>query len=250
MRPCLVSSLRAVAGELLQSKRKRASTDFENVLPTVSSCESLAKGAKPMGESSISRSALHKACRRGKNLTVAEVQEILKADPDAAFRPVRLTTAKTVYNRKTGLLETKLVQEPYKYALNLAISYKVAAEVLELLISSAPTILSLRDNKSCSLHILLKHKPDDASTIDAVLLSRPEACSWTCSYDNTALHVAVRHGASLSTIRHMVTVYPQALQMRNFSRDSPLDLAQRSILTKYDDVVDYLTEQTHNFHGD
>lgn len=221
------------------SKRKLPEfTDAEQQQP-----QSTAKRAKTLATTPIvSRSALHKACRRGAHLTLQELEDILTTDPSAPYRPVRLTTTKNVYNPITFQAEPKVVREPYKYALNLAIAYRASPQVLERLIAAAPPVLSLRDNNSCSLHILLKHKPTDATCLDVMLLTRPEAASWVDAKSNTALHTAVRNGAHLGSIRHMVTVYPGALEQRNYYGYTALDLAQQHTVTCSTDVVDFLIE--------
>ena len=202
--------------------------------PSSDKLESAPKRIKESLETvASSRSALHKACRRGPNLTLSEVEEILARDPSAAYRPVRLTTTKDVYNPVTYKMEPKVVREPYKAPSN----------VLERLISAAPPALSLRDNNSCSLHILLHHKTTDSSTVDVMLLSRPEAASWKDNQMNTALHVAVRKCARLNSIRHMVTVYPDALESRNKLGFTPLDCALRHISLCSNEVVDFLRDQ-------
>jgi hypothetical protein len=188
-------------------------------------------------------SALHEACRRGPDLTVAEVEALLHQDPKAASRPVLMTKVKKVYNPASGKVESKVVPETYQFPLNLAISYKASSTVLERLGAAAPDVPSLTDGKSCSLHILLRHKPTDGASADMILLKKPEMVSWTDAKKNSALHVAVSCGASAQIIHHMVILYPEELLQRNFHGQTPFDLARRNSVVCSDEVAAYLLKQ-------
>jgi hypothetical protein len=195
-------------------------------------------------------SLLHEVCcRRGSDLTMAELEAILDRDPNAASRPVLMTKVKKVYNFASGEVESKVVPESYQYPINLAISYKASPDVLERLVAAAPDVLSLTDGKSCSLHILLRHKPTDAVSAEMMLLKKPEMVSWTDAKKNLALHVAVSCGVSVETVRHMTGLYPQALSQPNFHGQIPLELAQRSSSSVCsEEVCDYLwNEVAHQF---
>jgi hypothetical protein len=196
---------------------------------------------KPSTPTTFSQSVLHEVCcRRGSDLTVAEVEAILDQDSKAASRLVLMTKLKRVYNPSSGKGESKVVPETYQYPLNLAISYKASPDVLAHLVAAAPDVLSLTDGKSCSLHILLRHKPTDSVSADMMLLKKPEMVFWTDAKKNLALHVAASCGASVQTVRHMTGLYPEALLQPNFHGEIPLALAQRSSSVCLGDVCDYL----------
>jgi hypothetical protein len=187
------------------------------------------------------QSALHEVCcRRGSDITVAELEAILDQDPKAASRPILMTKVKKVYNFASGKVESKVVPETYQYPLNLAISNMASPDVLELLVEAAPQVLSLRDNKSCSLHILLRHKPTDAVSANMMSLKEPKMVSWSDAKWNSALHVAVSCGASVETVRSMTVLYPHALLQPNFHGHIPLELAQKSSSVCSEEVCDYL----------
>jgi hypothetical protein len=192
----------------------------------------------------VKLSALHEViCRRGSNLTVAELDVILNQDPKAASRPFLMKKVKKVYNPVSWKVESKVVPETYQYPLNLAISYKASPDVLDYLVEVAPQVLSLQDGKSCSLHILLHHKPTDVVSADMMLLKKPEMVSWTDFKKNSALHVAASCGASIQTVQHMTVVYPEALLQPNFHGQIPLELAQRMSSVCSEEVCDYLWNQ-------
>jgi hypothetical protein len=191
------------------------------------------------------RKTLHEVCcRSGSDLTLTELEAVLDQDPRAASRPVLTKKVKKVYNIASGKVESKVVPEIYQYPLNLAISYKASPDVLQRLLEVAPQVLSLPDNKSCSLHILLRHKPTDAVSAKMMMLKNPEMVSWTDAKKNSALHVAVSSGASVQTVRHVTALYPKALLEPNFHGQIPLELAQRSSSSICsEEVCDYLWDE-------
>ena len=189
-------------------------------------------------------SALHEACQLGPKLTLERVEEILRQDPAAVTRGIRLQATRKVYNHVTCCLEDKVVRERFQYPVNLAIFYKVSTPVLQRLIQAEPKVLAANDNNTCSLHILLRYRKDDVITADTVMLMAPGTVHWRDQNHNSALHIATQNGAPLSTIRHLVTIDPDARMQRNFDGNTPLDLAQRHSISCPLEVSDYLTVQT------
>lgn len=202
-------------------------------------------GSPPLLPSlSSSSSPLHEACLRGADLTLSELKAILQQDPEAARRPIRLSHSKHEYNNVLCEMKERKVYEPYQYALNLAIYYKASSEVLTHLVASAPEILAMRDRNSCSLHILLRHKPTDSVTADSIILTQPEILKWQDSQQgNTALHTAVSTGlCALQTIRHLVLLHPDALRTKNYHGQTPIDIALGGSCCA-EEVVSYLLQE-------
>ena len=120
----------------------------------------------------------------------------------------------------------------YKLPLNVEIHKRASTEILLNHVVTQPDALSQPDGAGeYPLHILLKHKPDDSETVDAMLSVRPAVASLVDGYGNTPLHTAISFatcsGQSLVNVRHVCSLYPQALKERNFHGVTPLQLAQR-----------------------
>ena len=91
-----------------------------------------------------SSTLLHEACRRGKDLTVTELDYIMKQEPQAIHTPVHLLhTKNSIYSPILSRIQAKQVAAPYQYALNLAIYYQAATQVLQYLALAAPDVLLL-----------------------------------------------------------------------------------------------------------
>ena len=191
--------------------------------------------------------ALHEACRRS-NVTVKEVEDVLAQDPCAATRPASLYCKKTKYDHVTGKLNDVEVKETHQYPLNLAIQYQVSSDVLERLVAAAPSVLTTGDGptKQIPLHILMRHKPHDDAAANMMLLKHPDICGIRDTKNNTALHLAVAHGASADIVRNLVVLYPAALSQHNFHGQTPLALAQRAGNVCGTGVVDYLWTQVED----
>lgn len=193
--------------------------------------------------------ALHQACRQRPAISVLD--EILRKDPKAASRPIRLTTNKKIYNIRTGCIEERTVPEQYRYPLNIAISHRASAEVIERLVTAAPEILSSFDGPTSgkpdksgltSLHILLRHQPNDTASVDMMLLKQPNVATLADGHGNTPLHTAVIHGASIKTIHHLNIFVPDHINRRNGNGCTPLQLAQ-SLSFCSQRVVGYLWKE-------
>lgn len=188
------------------------------------------------------RSDLHYACADGNAVDIAN---LLEQDPIHATRPVHITRTKSVYNFGTFKMESREVQESYKYALNLAIRAKVNSGALGLLADAAPGVLTERDGDAaeCPLSVLLKTCPEDDETAAKFILRNPLCVRVTDRNGNLPLHIACQYGVSLDTIRHLVILYPAALFLRNRFGDSPVSLAQRSIHACSEQIALYLWEK-------
>lgn len=201
------------------------------------------------GDDVPSPDALHQACRQ--KPTVAALDEILRKDPHAASRPIRLTTSKKIYNIQKGCIEERTVPESYRYPLNIAMAYQASAEVIERLVTAAPEILTSMDgpprgkqdhSSLTALHILLRHQPNDTASVDMMLLKQPKVANLVDGCGNTPLHTAVVHGASIKTIHHLNLFIPDHIKQRNGNGCTPLQLAQ-SLSFCSQRVVGYLWKE-------
>lgn len=185
--------------------------------------------------------SLHQACAEG---SIEEIEAALSGDATAAGKPLSISTEKQVYNRVTNKVEKKSVKASYSFALNLALQKKLDAETIDKLVEAAPEVLSVADGQSreYSLHVLLKNMPEDLTSVDMILLKNPSVVSLTDRHFNTALHIACANGASIDIIRHLCILYPEALTMRNFHGQTPVELARRGAVCS-DEVSEYLWEK-------
>jgi hypothetical protein len=141
-----------------------------------------------------------------------ELQDILLMDPEAIRRPVTMPG------------------ESYKYPLNLAIHNNATADVIRLLLAADPTVTSLPDGdeNQGSLHILLRqqrNRHDILPLVDSCLLAHPTCAQIKDIHGCFPLHTAVYHEAELDVIRHLVIIYPEALQIQNRHQETPVTLA-------------------------
>ena len=185
--------------------------------------------------------ALHRACCNP-NVTVDDLAQILLQDPTSISRKLVISTTRPVYNPGIGEVEQRMLAEPYKYPLNLAIEHSASFDVVEMLMTSDPSVLLENDGVQgeCSLLILLKRSPRSCVMLDLLLLQDPRCVMVIDRHQNTALHVACFYGASEEVLRHLCILQRHALWMRNFHGDTPLMVAQNRISVCSDAIVQFL----------
>jgi len=181
---------------------------------------------------------LHRACTN-KNVTVEQVDNLLRRDPSAASKGISIKSVKPTYNPLSQTTEEKPVRESYRYPLNIAIKNKASPKVIEMLITAAPSVLLLKDGslEECTLSILLKNPPqcpagqDNGKVlvdlVDKILLSEPKCAAFLDRRRNTPVHVACMRAAPLDVFRHLHILYKEAFVVRNDNGNSPLDLAHQ-----------------------
>jgi hypothetical protein len=160
---------------------------------------------------------------------VGEIQDLLLVDPKAIRRPVAMP------------------DEPYKYPLNLAIHNNATADVIRMLLEADPTVTSLPDGveNQGSLHILLRqqrNRRDILSLVDSFLLAHPICAQIQDKSGCVPLHLAVFHQAELDTVRHLIMVYPEALQMQNRRQQTPVAMATQLHSICSDAIATHLSE--------
>ncbi|GKY97792.1 hypothetical protein MPSEU_000737400 [Mayamaea pseudoterrestris] len=186
-------------------------------------------------------SSLHRACCRS-DVTVDDLAQLLLQDPSSVTRQVRLVSPKMVFNPFTYKVEQRVVAEPFKYALNLAIHHGASFDVIEMLMIADPSVLLKCDGLQCesSLLILLKRSPSSCMKVDLLLQQDPRCASLTDRHQNTALHVACFSGASMEVISHLCCIHRAAIGMRDFHGRTPLQVAQNRISSCSDEIVQFL----------
>lgn len=201
---------------------------------------------------------LHTAVVRT-NVTAKEIDLLLRQNAKFASVSAVLPPIQTmVMDPLTRTLQPKVLPQPYTYPLHLAIFYKASVDILQMLISAAPSVLLLRDgpNQETPLLLLLKkHQTlsylssvDLIQLIDAMLLKNPKCALLPDRHLNTALHTACAYGiASVDIVRHLFIVHPHALWKRNQNGQTPLQLAQRQTVTTPEDVAVFLWDKQSRF---
>jgi len=157
--------------------------------------------------------SLHEVCRKfPKNKE--QVTTALEVDPEAVMR------------RSDALASTS----SYSFPLNIALKNKASAEVLQLLIDAAPSVVTINDghDNSTSLNIALRYRPQDIAVVKMLAIANSLAIAVTDSRLNYPIHVACACGAPLEVVNLLYLLYPQASYKRNIHGETALDIATRS----------------------
>ena len=164
-------------------------------------------------------SLLHQSCRLYPK-TSAVVESALRIDPDSVRRAIPV---------KAEQGQSKKSQNVYGYPVNVALTHGGSVEVLKLLIEAGPDVLVQKDGTSGSgsLSIALSSKCD-ITTVNMLVQANVECVKLADRRGNFPLHVAVNYGHPLQIVKRLYSIYPDALKMRNFHSETPLDIAQRS----------------------
>jgi len=190
-------------------------------------------------------SPLHLACLRS-DLTVQELDQLLRRYPTDATKSVTLYSNRKVWNASTQTMETRLLKEKYTVPLHLAIHHCVSHDVIEMLMTAAPSVLMALDGplRETPLSVLLKKQPD-SNLVAALLLQNPKCARVKDRHDNTALHVACSHyGVSKEVLKQLLCMDPRGLLRRNFHGKTPLQLLQERIAMFDDEMSVFLMQ--HN----
>ncbi|GKY95838.1 hypothetical protein MPSEU_000544400 [Mayamaea pseudoterrestris] len=216
------------------------------------------------GSAMISHSfLLHRLCMTYKvSLDSAKlprlVQWTLDKDPECLLRRHVSLVAKAVQVPQTRQKGKRRIKAAYHYPLHMALANRnVPVPVIQTLLmvalqlnccGGAADLLTLRDGRlqQTPLMILLKYRPHQVKLLDELILAAPASVALADRCNDTALHVAVRHGAGLVAIRHLVIVEPKTCLAENRLGETPLRIAQR-VGGIPDGVVSFLAVRTHRF---
>ena len=75
--------------------------------------------------------------------------------------------------------------------------------------------------------------------------ANPKCVTVSDRRGNYPLHVAVSQGFSIDVVKKLYSMYPKALQMKNFHSETPLDIAQRSTRCP-EEVMNFLQSASFN----
>jgi len=140
----------------------------------------------------------------------------------------------------------------YRHPLHIAIAQGASSAVLERMIQQDPSALLQPDGDSCcALQTLLHHQPHNVAVVDIMLLCRPELTNLVDRGGNTALHWAVRKGASLRILRHLMAIGRDGwMHQGNRQGISSLRMAQSMTHLCAPEVVDWMQEQSGRHNDD
>ncbi|GKY99175.1 hypothetical protein MPSEU_000872900 [Mayamaea pseudoterrestris] len=228
------------------SETSSSSKKSSHPSPFTDDSERSSKKLKCQQQSTVAASSLHSLCCSGK-ASVDDIREQLRIDPTAAARPRSIAKTIKSYDPVSGKIVTKQTCENYKYPLNLAIRHKLDLAIIKLLLEAEPHVSHLLDGhqKETSLHVMLKYSPQFVKGIDTLLLHHPPPISPLDRHQNNLLHVACRYGAPIDVLRHLVIIYPEALQQRNFLSELPVQVAQRNLVMCSTQVANFVWQQTN-----
>ena len=210
-------------------------------------------------------SLLHQACYLY-STTLAVINSALGVDkenlrrrvPTSAPSSTTATTTTTTQDRNNnGSVSNKRQkrQEAFTLPLHIAVDRGGSLEVLRTLAEMAPDVIAMTDGPVCcnaiAAHLYKKNhnlgvismliKECAGTTASTSTTTNGEALKGVDRYKNTCLHVACAQGAPLEIVELIYTSYPDALKMKNFHFQCPLEVAQRTSICPLD-VIDFLQE--------
>ena len=211
-----------------------ASMDAQSSVPTPS------PAAQQGGGGNFETSnLLHQSCRLYPT-TAPVVESALRIDPGAVRRPV------AVQAESGGQAKKSQKQNVYGYPVNVAMTHGATLEVLNMLVEAGPDVLVQKDGTtgSGSLGIALSHKCDVA-VLNLLVEANPKCVTVSDRRGNYPLHVAVSQAFPIEVVKRLYSIYPKALQMKNFHSETPLDIAQRSTRCP-EEVMNFLQSASFN----
>ena len=188
-------------------------------------------------------SLLHQACYLYPT-TFAVVNSALGIDKTNLRRRIA-TSASTTAKAATAHNSNKRQRRPESFSLplHIAVDQGGSLEVLRTLAELAPDVIVMTDGpESCNAiaaHLSKKHH--NLGIISMLIQTNPEALRGIDRYKNTCLHVACSKGAPLEIVELIYSHYENALKMKNFHGQSPLDVAQRTSICPLN-VIDFIQE--------
>jgi hypothetical protein len=195
----------------------------------------------------VADGALHRACLNA-CVTPSEIEYLIRQDPAAVTRSIKLTSYKKVYSPILKKTVTKLVMEKYSYPLNLALQARACNQVLEFLVDAGPQVLSMPDGslQETPISVFLRYHPSNTVLFDKLLLGCPSSAYARDRQDNTLAHVAAREGAHVDMVKHIAILNPDSLRQRNFHGHTPLELAQQRTSMGNDAVATFLMNKQND----
>jgi hypothetical protein len=195
-------------------------------------------------------SLLHNSCKLYPD-TAAVVESAIAMDPDAVRRPISIVccthgvvseakdsasdadadSSSCSSNKPAHQSRKQRAQERFHYPINIALKYDASYEIIALLAQSGPDVIALPDGPDrCTALATAIALDRDASVIELLLTTNPEAAQVCDRHSNTPLHAAISRVSkpSLQVVQLVYQAYPKALYEHNFQGETPLDAAVRS----------------------
>jgi len=202
---------------------------------------------------------LHRSCQQFASDPFV-VKTALNLDPSAARKRAQMSASQS----KTAQAEIRtrfvplpqgcirrpfnknkpITKEAYSYPINIALNNQASVEVVAMLASAAPEVLTEQDgfHQVCPLSLALTTMMGNAkeskssksssnnfmAVIDVLLTANPRAVCLPDRRHNLPLHIAIQHGAPMEIVRQLYCLYPEAGRMQNFHGETPLLIAQRT----------------------
>jgi len=236
--------------------------------PSSSMTESMNNSVSDNGDATAgagmpSSSLLHNSCKLYPD-TPAVVESALRMDPGAIRRyiPTRCGDDVSAGNRSIsvdsigssgiaatsgdGNSQTRRSDDMYGYPINIALKCNASREVLEFLMAEGADVLDKPDGsmRASTLGIAISLGCDGQIIRRIVTTNR--ACARVADRQHQLpLHALARshHKPSvLEAVKQVYEAYPEALNERNFHRETPLDIAVRNEYCP-EEVVNFLQEQ-------
>eukprot|EP00977_Amphora_coffeiformis_P022374 scaffold10856_cov229-Amphora_coffeaeformis.AAC.25 len=191
-------------------------------------------------------SLLHNSCKLYPT-TLAIVKSALQFDPEAIRRAVRVETNVEDTSCTEPLLKKQKLNGRFAYPVNIAMSNKGSADVIDFLAKAAPDVLVLQDGPCQGSSVAIAIRSEcDVSIIKAVLETNPDQSRVVDRLHDLPLHTALRvPTVSLKVVKLIHNAYPDALTKTNIRGDTPVQVAERNQYCK-EDIVNYLQEHAYS----
>ena len=197
---------------------------------------------------SVGNNLLHNSCKLYPR-TVEIIQSALMYDAEAIRLPVPVSASDDALTTD-ALVKKRKVSDTYLYPINIAISRKGSADVVELLAKTGPDVLLKKDGpyQSCPLSIALRSECDLA-VIQALLKANMKQTEIADNRNALPLHDAVQGSTSLELVKLIYNAFPGAIRQTNVRGETPVQVAERNYRCG-EDIVDFLQHFAYAPHED
>jgi hypothetical protein len=182
-------------------------------------------------------SLLHNSCKLYPD-TIEVIESALQLDEGAIRRPISIVCSGPPSKEERNRVSYRRTLERFSYPVNIALKYQAPRNVIEYLIQQGPDVASYPDGLDQAGTLAIALGLDRHDVIDTILHANPDSASILDRHSNYPLHVAAK-SSPLAVVQAVHAAHPVALEQRNFSRETPLDIAVRSSNCP-EEVLDYL----------
>jgi hypothetical protein len=193
-----------------------------------------------------SDSLLHNSCKCFSKV-VGIVRSALQLDPGAVSRSVP-----TPANPRDGSTTTepspskkrKLSADTYSYPIHIALRHEASEDVVDLLVSTDPSVLVQKDgpDESSALGVALAAQVETA-VLRRLLAWNPEQAKIADKHGRVPMHVVVQNRVvSMEMVKALYQAHPEAVFQIDLKGDTPVALAERNPFCR-ETIVNYLQER-------